>query len=97
MKTNPELSRARLEKCQKPLAPDADEAVPRGPDLFAAQRDGDVVPVRETIGYRCRADGVVRSQVAERLIGKHDAPAEGVASPVALEHVDVRGRAPELH
>ena len=36
--------------------------------------------------------GVGRLQVAQRLVGEHHAPAEGVVGPVALDHRDpVRG------
>ena len=44
-----------------------------------------------------RGRRVGRAQVAERLVGEHDAPAEGVVRPVALDDGDVVGRIALLH
>src|SRR5690606_32673309 len=63
----------------------------------AIQRHGDVVPVRKAIPDPTRADRVVRFQIGQRLVGKDDAPAEGVSAPVALEDMDVVLRVPKLH
>ena len=49
----------------------------------------DIVPMRELGGHALRADGIVGSEVLHRLVGEDDAPAEGVARAVALEHDDL--------
>ena len=68
-----------------------------GDDALALELDGDVVPVGEVLADGGGADGVVRGEVAEGLVGEDDAPAEGVVGAVALEDDDlVRGVA-QLH
>ncbi len=59
--------------------------------------DVDVVPVGER-GLDCRpARGVGAGKVLERLIGEHDAPAEGVVGAVALVDGDLVARILQLH
>jgi hypothetical protein len=41
--------------------------------------------------------GVVGHEVFKRLVGENDAPAEGYAARVALEHVHVMGGVAQLH
>ena len=56
--------------------------------LVAADVDLDVVPVvegTEDLAGRLRVRGL---QVAQRLVGEHDAPAEGVVGLVALHDAD---------
>jgi len=68
-----------------------------GADLAAADVDLDVVPVVERaqdLGGRFR---VRRLQVAQRLVGEHDAPAEGVVRAVALHHGNLVRRVMLLH
>ncbi len=76
---------ARLQDFQQALAADAAEAVAAGGDRAALEVDVDVVPVVERSGDRVRSLGVGDREVAERLVGEHDAPAERVAGPVALD------------
>src|SRR6202008_1261558 len=72
-------------------------AVPPRADLAAADVDLDVVPVVERAEDLGRARRVGGLQVAERLVGKHHAPAIRVVGPVALDDGDVvRGILP-LH
>ena len=48
--------------------------------------DVDVVPVIEGTDDRSCRFGVRALQIAERLIGEHDTPAERILRAVALEH-----------
>ncbi len=86
---------ALLQDVQQPLAPDAAEAVAgRGDDRIPIVHR-DIVPIDEIFANEFRAFGVIGLQVAERLVGEHDAPAESVVRPVALDHDHlVRGIAP---
>ena len=63
---------------------------PRRPErtLCAADVDLDVVPVVEGVQDVRRADGVGRPEVAERLLGEHDTPAEVFVGPVAFDDGD---------
>ena len=88
---------ARLQDIEQALAADAAEAVAARADLAAADVDLDVVPVVERAEDGVGGRRVGFAQVAERLVGEHDAPAERVVRAVALDHADaVRGRLP-LH
>ena len=62
---------------------------PRRADCAAAEIDVDVVPVIERVEDRVGARGVGGAQVAERLVGEHDAPAERVVRAVALDDGDL--------
>jgi hypothetical protein len=77
-----------LQNGEQALAADADEAVARRSDAFAMDMDVDIVPMGEFVADRRAADGVVRHQILDRLVGKDDAPAERVVGAVALEQVD---------
>ena len=59
--------------------------------------DGDVVPVGEVLADRRGALRIVALHVAERVVGQHDAPAEGGVGAVALEHGHLVERVAELH
>src|SRR5947208_2807342 len=81
-----EILAAPLQDVQQADAADAAEAVAARSNGTAAEMDVDVVPVIEgtddlSCGFRVRA-----LQIAERLIGEHDTPAERVLRAVALEH-----------
>jgi hypothetical protein len=80
---------ASLQNIEKPLAADAAEPVSAGRDRAALEMDVDVVPVAERvedIGVCFRIGG---RQVAEGLIGEHDAPAKRVVGPIAFDDGDV--------
>ena len=92
-----ELARAPLQQQKQPLAADAAEAVAGGDGAHALVEDGDVVPVGEVAPDPDGADRIVSGQVLQRLGRQHDAPAERVVRPVALDHGHlVRGVA-QLH
>ena len=61
----------------------------------ALEMDVNIVPMGEALGDRSLALGVAALEVAQGLVGEHDAPAEGVVGAVALDDGDVvrRGRA----
>ena len=92
-----ELARAVLQDLQQALAADADEAVARRSDALAAVMDVDVVPMRELGGDDRGGDRVVGGDVLDGEIGEDDAPAEGHAGRVALEHFDLVRRVAQLH
>ena len=56
-----------------------------------------IVPVVEGVIDERTRDRVGLPQVIERLIGQHNAPAEGVGRPVALGHHDAVRRILLLH
>ena len=58
----------------------------------AAVVDLDVVPARGGRGHRRVGLGVGLADVLQRLVGEHDAEAEGVLEPVPLVHRDLVGR-----
>ncbi len=77
---------AILKDIQEPFAPDAAKAVAgRGNDRIAIVHR-DVVPIDEIVPYERRAFRVIGLEVAERLVGEHDAPAERIVRSVALDH-----------
>src|SRR5471030_3297121 len=79
------------------LARHPGEAVPGRGDDLAPVVDVDVGPMREgrgDLGGGCRIGG---GDVAERLVGEHDAPAEGVVRLVALDDADAVRRILQLH
>ena len=80
---------ARLQDVEQALATDAAEAVAARRDPGAADVDLDVVPVVERVEDLCRARRVGRLQVAERLVGEDDTPAERVVGLVALDDDDL--------
>jgi hypothetical protein len=94
---HPELLAARLQDVEQPLAADAAEAVPARGDGAALEVDVDVVPVIEGLQDGARGLFVRGDQLAQGLVGEHDAPAEGVAGPVTLDHRDVVRRILLLH
>src|SRR5690606_24825686 len=87
-----QLGAAALQDLQQRQASDAGEAVPGRLQQVALVLDVDVVPVREVgrdVAMRRLVGG---EQVAERLVGQHDAEAERVVGAVALDDVDARAR-----
>ena len=68
-----------------------------GAHAVAADVDFDVVPVVEGAQDLLGRGRVGRAQVAERLVGEHHAPAEGVVGPVALDDDDLVPRVLLLH
>src|SRR3546814_16790257 len=67
---------------EEPLAADADEAVTArghaGLALAVVDMDVDIVPVRELVDHHLGADRVGQGKMFHRLVGKDNAPAEGV-------------------
>ena len=92
-----DLFAAPLQDVEQALAADAAKAVSARGDLRAADVDLDVVPVREAVEDLRRAFGVGGLQVAERLVGEDDAPAEGVVGLVAFDHDDLVRRILPFH
>ncbi len=88
---------APLQDVEQPLAPDATKAMAAGAHLVAADMNLDVVPVVEGIEDVSAGHRVGRTQVAQRLVGKDHAPAEGVVGPVAFDDADVVRRVLQLH
>jgi hypothetical protein len=83
---------AALQDVQQALAPDAAEAVSARADRAALEVDVDVVPVIERVADLGVRFGLGESEVAERLVGEHDAPAECVVGPIALDYGDLPAR-----
>ena len=83
-----EFARAFLQDRQQPLARDAGESLTAGADRPPAIVDVDVVPMHE-IGHDPRVGRRIgRGDIAECLIGEHDAPAERVVGSIPLENRD---------
>jgi hypothetical protein len=95
--STPTSSQRRLQDVEQALPADAAEAVAARDELGAADGDLDVVPVVEGVEDLRRARRVGRLQVAERLVGEDDAPAEGVVGLVALDDADAVRRVLLLH
>ena len=77
---------SRLQDVEQALAPDAAEPVAAALDRASLEMDVDVIPVIERSGDLVRRFRIGRGQVAQRLVGKHDAPPERVIGPIALRH-----------
>src|SRR5262249_52214687 len=56
----------------------------------AAEMDLDVIPVGEMADDGAVAFAIVALEGVERLVGEHDAEAEGIVGAIALEHDDPR-------
>ena len=59
--------------------------------------DVDVVPMGEFVGDDPARYRIVGHQIFDRLVGKDDAPAEGHAFGIALEHMHLVARVAKLH
>ena len=57
----------------------------------------DVVPMGEFAQDRLCTFGIVGLEVVHRLVGEHDAPAEGIVGTVALHHPDAMIRIAQFH
>ncbi len=75
-----------LQDVEQPLAADAAEAVTARGDRAALEVDVDVVPVVERADDLAGGFRIGRFEIAQRLVGEHHAPAEGVVGAVALDH-----------
>ena len=89
-----ELLAAGLQDVEQPLAADAAEAVAARRDLVALEEDVDVVPVIERLQDRARRGLVGGDEIAERLVGEHDAPAERVVRRDFARRRRFRGAGP---
>ena len=83
-----ERRRAPLQDLQQGETADPGEAVPARPEHVALEVGVDVVPVGEVRRDLAVARLVGAPEVGERLVGEHDAEAEGVVGAVALDHLD---------
>ena len=92
-----ELGTAVLQDVEQALAADADEAVAGGAHAASLVEHLDVVPVVEGVGHLLGRLRVGATQVLQRLVGEHHAPAEGVERPVALDHRHLQRREAPLH
>src|SRR5262249_59520252 len=92
-----EAARAPTQNFQQRAARAPAEAVAADAVGGPAEMDLDVVPIGEVADDGAIALAVVHLEGVERLIGEHDAEAEGVVGPVALEHGDARLRPGLLH
>jgi hypothetical protein len=88
---------AVLQDVEQPLAADAAEAVARGAHAAAFEEHLDVVPVVERIANQCGRGRIGGTQVVQRLVRQHHAPAKGVERAVALHHRDAVGGILLLH
>ena len=80
--------RALLQDTEQAHPANPAEPVPAAPQHFATEVHFDVVPVMEGLDDRAMSLRVRRPEVVQGLVGKHDTPAEGVVSPVALVYLD---------
>jgi len=71
--------------------------VAAGSKRAAADVHLDVVPVREGVEDRGSALGIGLAQIAERLVGEDDTPAERVVRSIALDHRDAMSGVLPLH
>jgi hypothetical protein len=92
-----QLFAALLQDVQQALAAYAAETVAARGHFPALEVDVDIVPVVEGLQDFACGFLVGRHQVAQRLVGKHHAPAESVVRPVALEHHDTVRRVLLFH
>ena len=74
-----------LQDVEQALPADAAEPVAARRDRGAAEMDVDVVPVVERVGDLARGLRVGGLEIAHRVVREHDAPAERVVRPVALD------------
>src|SRR5690606_17559367 len=79
------------------LATDADETVAAAAYAAVAVIDLDVVPMIEGFADLLGRHGIGFAQVAQRGVGKHDPPAEGVVGTVAFNDGDFVTWVAELH
>ncbi len=86
-----------LQDVEQFLAADAAEAVAARTHAAALVEHLDVVPVVEGLTDQRGRFGIGGAQVAQRLVGQHHAPAEGVERPVAFDHRDSQRRVAPLH
>ena len=63
--------------------------MPAAADDFAVEDEVYLVPVDEDVPDRVIALRVVVAEIVERFVGEHDAEAERVVAPVALEWTSI--------
>ncbi len=85
-------ARAVLKNLQQPLSRDARKAVTARRDDAASHVNIDVVPVREARRDRVVGVAIGGVKIPECLVGKDDAPSEGVVGFVSLKDRDPRVR-----
>ena len=78
-----------LQDVQERAAGHARKAMAARRDDAAADVDIDVVPVREAGGDGVERRGISGAKISHRLVGEHDAPAEGIAGTVPLVDGDL--------
>ena len=87
-----QLAGPLLQDQQHHHAADAGEAVAARHGSHASVDHGDVVPVREVLADRGGALRIVALHVAERVVGQHDAPPEGVVGTRCVRARSPRAR-----
>ena len=92
-----ERARAILQNVEQTLAADAAEAVARRARHSAAVEHGDVVPVDEGAPDGVGALRIAGGEIREGFVRQHDAPAERVVRPIALDDDDLVARRAPLH
>ena len=92
-----ELARPRLQYLKQALATDANEAVTAGSDRLPADVDSNIVPAGEFISDRLGGNGIVQRDIVDGEVGEDNAPAEGHARRVTLEHFDLMRGVAQLH
>ena len=97
LQVHTQLDAARLQDVEQLAPADTAKAVARRAHAGAVEVNLDVVPVVEGVEDLRRGLGVGALQGRQRLVREHHAPAEGVASAVALEHGDLMRRVALLH
>ena len=87
-----ELFAALLQDVQQALAADAAKTVAAGGHGVALEVDVDIVPVVERLQDGARGRFIGIDQVTQGLVGKDNAPAEGIVRTIAFDHGDFVGR-----
>src|SRR4029453_4447243 len=77
-----------LQNVEQALATEAAKGVAARGDCGPPEMDVDVVPVVERTRDFARGRRIGRLEVAHRVVGKHDPPAEGVVWAIALDDAD---------
>src|SRR5579883_2640046 len=89
---NPELRGPLLQDREQALAADTAESVAAAHESPAPKVDVDIIPVVKIAHDGGMGAGIGGVEVRHRLVGEDDAPAEGIAGPVALVDLDAGRR-----
>ena len=97
LQVHAQFPRPRLQDDQQLLAPDARKAVPARHRAHAALHYGNIIPIREMILDRPRADRIVSGHIRQRVIRQHDAPTKGIVGLVPFQHSHIMQRIAQFH